>query len=524
MSSSSIVASLIAVGLALGAPATAHAACNPTTCMAKSMTTACYTATYGCVAECLVHPPTGRSKTGVVAKPATCNPLCELIDETFGAPGAACESDGLACTTDVCGGSGGAGDGVCHHNPNPGIECSGQCVMGCCNSPNTCPPPTSGNGTASCSGVGGSCVLACNTGYKACGSACIPNAQCCTDGDCPSDPANHRHGVCGGGACSYACDTAYKPCGATCIPTSGCCANSECTSPPNGCYKTQGACNANACAYSYNDGAACNADNDACTPNDKCSSGTCVADTANAVKCVQRECHTAPVCNKTTGNCDDSAVPNSTACGGNGCTAAGTCTTGNCSSPTKDCSAKTTDCRVGICDPAISSGDNCSTTNKLNGTACSVTDKCVLAPACNGGTCVGTPKACPPSGECHVAMCNPTTGDCDDAIAPVGTACTSSVACVQNAQCDATGNCVGTAVPDGTPCEGTNCSASAACISGACTCVEGSGDGPAPTDQPDMSRGGGSGAGCAMGGHQASPSLFALLALVALIARRRRTI
>jgi hypothetical protein len=351
------------------------------------------------------------------------------------------------------------------------------------------------------------------------------NSECCTDLDCPSDPTGHRHGACGASrTCSYACDTGFRACGGACIPNGSCCSNAECTSPPNGCFKAAGTCAQGTCSYAYNDGAACNADNDACTPNDKCMSGSCVADTANRVKCTQRECHTAPSCNTTTGNCDDTPLGDGTMCGGNGCTAAGTCTAGGCSSPTKDCSSLDDSCKVGLCDPSLSAPNNCATTNKLNGLACNLADKCQQAPACNGGACVGTPKTCSTSTPCHVAACNPSTGGCDEAVAPVGTPCVTADSCRQSAVCDATGACKGDApLPDGTPCEQAGCTGNAACVTGACTCVGSADNGSAP--QPLLSTDAGlkpdpaPHSGCAFvrprGDTPAAVGLFCLLLLIA---------
>src|SRR6185369_14944676 len=126
------------------------------------------------------------------------------------------------------------------------------------------------NGSGVCATPGGSCTVTCNAGYKTCGATCIPSANCCTNTDCPDDAANHRHGVCSAGGCAFACDAGYKACGGTCIPSASCCTNTDCASAPS-CYKSPGTCTAGACSYVLNDGAACNADSDACTPNDKCS-------------------------------------------------------------------------------------------------------------------------------------------------------------------------------------------------------------------------------------------------------------
>jgi MYXO-CTERM domain-containing protein len=308
--------------------------------------------------------------------------------------------------------------------------------------------------------------------------------------------------------------------------------------PPSVCFATQGTCNNNLCAYSYADGAACDADGDKCTPNDSCKSGTCVADTDHLVRCIQRPCHTAPACNKTTGNCDDAAIPDGVGkCGGDGCTPKGDCTGGTCSTAaqTIDCSALDTQCAAGLCDPTKpgSGAEKCGAQNVVNGTACDLADKCLQSPACSGGTCVGTPKACDPSLACHVAMCNSTTGDCDEAVAPLGTACGTPSSCKQNATCDANGNCGGDPVPDGSPCQMLDCATTAACVSGACVCLMsastdglGNGDtdgGVSGDDAGDTTSMPTSPGGCSVGGTPRS-EIFAMLFVALAFARRRRRI
>jgi hypothetical protein len=412
----------------------------------------------------------------------------------YKACGAACIANATCCSnTDCSGGQVCSGVGGSCGCPGGTYACGATCIASstCCNAPSNCPPPTSGTGTGVCSGVGGSCSLSC-TGGKQCGSGCIPSTQCCVNADCPNDPANHRSGVCeAGGACTYACNSGYKVCGNTCIPTAQCCTSSDCTAPPSACYKSAGACNAGTCIYPFNDGAACNADDNACTPNDSCLSGSCVADTAHTVKCIQRACHTTPTCDTSTGDCVDQSVSDGSTCGGNGCTPAGTCTTGNCSAATKDCSQLSTQCQVGVCDPTLPTSNDCTTTPTMNGTACTLTDKCQLTTACSGGSCVGKPVTCTPKGPCYTAACNSATGNCDETLLAAGTSCASSDSCIQNASCDANGNCNGDPVPDATPCNKAGCTEASACVSGVCTCVDSPDLGGAlkpiiTTDDPDM--------------------------------------
>jgi hypothetical protein len=387
-----------------------------------------------------------------------------------------------------------------------------------------CPQPT-GPGVGVCSSAGGTCSITCNPGYKQCGTACIPAAACCVDDDCPDDGPNHKHGVCAAGVCTQACDAGYpKTCGPACIPQGQCCTSAECTTPPNGCYIAAGTCANGACSYAFNNGAACNADNTKCTPNDRCMNGTCVADTANAVKCVKRECHSAPTCNPSTGNCEDSVTTG--ACGGNSCTGPGTCSGGVCSGVTKDCSALDGPCTSGLCDPlAIDPGKNCTPVNVANGTPCAAADKCLLQTACSGGVCLGTPKVCESSDPCRAAACDPATGACVEHQVPAGTACSmvDPGACAATSTCDAEGRCVPSSVPDGTPCTVEDCVAAAVCVTGACVC----GGSVDLGTGADLGEGGAAGGeGCAMAAaplaRTAPLVLLFLMAAVARVARRRR--
>ena len=457
-----------------------RAQCVQATCAQMDSNTACNMSTWACQYNAMFGT------------------LC--LPTTYSKPpvGSACETDSNPCTSDACGGTAGqtSGDGVCHHNAvADGTACgaNGVCSAGVCQ---------------------------CSAGYKQCGATCILSTACCTDTDCSSltRPLLHLHGVCVSSTCTTACDTSYKICGGACIASTSCCSSTDCVAPPNGCYKAQGACVASSCVYTYADGAACNADNTACTPNDSCKSGKCVADTGHAVVCVKRDCHTTPSCNTSTGNCVDSTVPNGTACGGNGCTvSAGSCTAGVCSASPKDCTALDTQCRVGTCDATAPVGTPCAAANKPNGVACDPNDKCLLGAVCSGGACTGTPMSCTPSGSCRAAACNPGTGACEETVAVVGSACDADT-CMQNATCDGSGTCVGSAVPDGTPCEALGCTSS--CAGGQCSCI-GAADLAPPIDSgvsPVAAHGGCDSAGSG----SRDGALFGMLLLLALLLRSAR--
>ena len=509
--------------------ATPNSCSGGRTCSTDGGNCGCPTNTYDCGGACIAN--------------GTC---CNAPNNCSGAK--ACSGNGGSCAcpagTSDCGGTciaagtccpsasnctGGktcsAVGGSCNC-PAGTSDCGGTCIAAgtCCASPNSCA------GGQVCSGAGGSC--SCPGGTYLCNGACVTNGTCCT-----SQAATCSGGkVCNidGGTCVCPAGKTYCDLSNSCIPSSNCCRDSNCTVPPSCKTATGATCNAGTCVYPNDDGASCNADSTKCTPNDKCLGGTCVADTANKVKCVQKDCHTPPLCNPGTGNCDDANVGNGTACGGNGCSSmVGACTSGTCSVTPKDCTALNTQCKVGVCDPTQMVGAPCATSNTMNGTSCTLADKCVLTTACSGGDCVGTKKVCDAPAPCHATTCNSTTGECDDSFLPAGTACFQNGACRQNAACDANGNCVGDSVPDGTPCSKGGCQGAAACVSSSCICLNradlgGDPNTPiTPTDAPDMSAatGGGEKKGCSFGGSHTSNDAAALafvLAALAFVLRRKR--
>ena len=504
---------LLACALLCLVPRPARAVICSSGSACPSTTSNCMTTTRLCSCDGTLSVPWSTAPGPAILPSGTCQ--C-TIDTVGPAPaGTPCADDGDPCTTDACNDV-----GTCMHASSGGKTCNGACIAAgtCCTSADC---GNIANGTGVCPSAGATCNLTCNSGYKACGSVCIAQAACCTDSDCPGSTTNHQHGVCGANSCALACDGGYKACGATCIAASACCSSSQCTAPPSGCYKAQGTCAQNACTYPFNDDAPCNADSNACTPNDTCKSGSCVADTAHTVKCVQRDCHGTAACNTSTGNCVDAPLPDTTACGNNGCNATpGTCVGGACSSPAKDCSPKSTDCTVGACDPTAPVGTDCTVANKTNGTPCSLADKCLVGPVCSGGVCTGTRTTCTPSGACRAAECNASTGSCEESVAAKGTTCSAAGSCTQNGVCDENGSCVGDPVPDGTPCDKAGCALGVAtCGGGQCGCLDAP-DFGAPTRTAPHGK-----SGCDYAGGNRSSSaalLFGVwLTAVWLLARRR---
>jgi MYXO-CTERM domain-containing protein len=330
--------------------------------------------------------------------------------------------------------------------------------------------------------------------------------------------------VCSSGSCTVNTGAACND-GNACTHTDRCNTNGQCAGTVYGCASSNpcktAACNgAGGCPETNKlDGTPCDADKSLCTPQDKCQSGTCVADTP--VTCVQEDC-ISRACNPLTGNCD-ATLKTGSPCGTSGCSTNGTCDTGVCSGQPKDCSPMNGPCLVGICDAA---DGNCKAQPVTNGVACTHPDKCLESTACLGGECTGTPKSCAAmASPCVDAACDPGSGNCVATNKPAGTACTLDNECLGSAQCDGNGNCAGTPLPDGTPCGLSDCNDATLCFSGTCTC----GAPPAPADMampqgPADDGGSGGSSSCSFGGAPAAPLglLFSTLGLLGLALRRRR--
>lgn len=295
------------------------------------------------------------------------------------------------------------------------------------------------------------------------------------------------------------------------------CSNYTCN-PPN-------SSGVRCCALGFKpNGTPCHVDSNVCFPNDTCQGGKCTRGPEKT--CPTKECNST--------SCDPIAgcllTPQAGACGGV-CSIA-MCVNGSCPNMPKVCPASD-QCHVGSCDPG---NGNCLNQPAANGTACSLTDKCMVMATCQNGTCVGVPKQCPAPATCHVVTCNSTTGNCDDALAAAGTSCDPQNDCVETSACSATGKCVGNPLPDGTPCS-SGCAAGGLCTGGTCNCA---GDGGA-TDggvvdlalaAPDLSGAiadgststGNSRSGCDFSGSGTpEPPLIILLSLASLLMLRRRS-
>jgi hypothetical protein len=186
-------------------------------------------------------------------------------------------------------------------------------------------------------------------------------------------------------------------------------------STPGAAYVfTSGDCSAVA------DGTRCD-DGDACTRTDTCQGGVCVG--ADPVICTATPCHPAGTCEPTTGACSQPVAPDGAPCDdGDACTQTDACQGGVCvgESPVI---CKATSCHLpGVCNPTTG---ECSQTVAPDGTPCDDGNACSQTDVCHGGACVGeNPLICPPAAPCHPAgVCDPKTGTCSHPVAPDGTSC-----------------------------------------------------------------------------------------------------
>ncbi len=201
-----------------------------------------------------------------------------------------------------------------------------------------------------------------------------------------------------------------------------------------------------------NDPANCGGCLVSCDDGDPCTTDTCVAgqcvhtpivcDDGNPCTddtCVGGECVFTPVKGR---SCDD----------GNACTENDACdTTGACVGTPVSCDDGNA-CTTDACDPAtgcVHQDVDCDNGDLCTDDSCDPTSGCVYTPI----DCSGLDD------QCHVGVCNTSTGTCEQQPANEGSSCDDGNACTENTTCDATGACVGTFL---------NCDDSDSCTSDSC--------------------------------------------------------
>ncbi len=353
-------------------------------------------------------------------------------------------------------------------------------------------------GVADCGpvGAGASCAIE---------DCCLVNTKCqpCSD---PADPECPSSGlICGGGlatpcddgeACTAdvascvdgACGCLHTPVadGTTCLVDenactlgdtcqAGSCVQGEPAQLDDGNPCTTGLCLKGEVQQLPLTGP-CN-DGDPCSVHDTCVGGVCTSD--EVVECLTGPCAAAAWCDPATGGCVIEPLADSTPCGDVTPCHWGLCESGVCALELADCAdgtACTIDtcdevfgcvhepddsacgqpgaCKVAVCDAFAGA---CVVVAGPDATACEDGSPCTVGDLCAGGTCVAGPLK-----------------DCDD-----GQPCTSDI-CF-----GATGDCVSTALADGSSCEdGDPCTGGEACLAGACVAggAAGCDDGVSCTD------------------------------------------
>lgn len=221
--------------------------------------------------------------------------------------------------------------------------------------------------------------------------------------------------------------------------------------------------------YGCRSGASCD-DGNPCTDNDRCQGSTCQG--SPVICSASDQCHTAGVCNPSTGVCTQPLAADYTPCEDeNLCTQADHCIGGRCrSGEVVDCPALNQCHATGVCDPTTGL---CSPRKRADGAVCDDGDACSQRDVCVDGDCRGFEAVqCQAQDECRQAgVCDSTSGVCTNPLKEDGARCDDGDACTLGDACHA-GAC-----GPGTPvvCETTDaCHSPGTCApqTGACSAPE----------------------------------------------------
>ncbi|MEY4581118.1 MAG: hypothetical protein RL701_5821 [Pseudomonadota bacterium] len=181
-------------------------------------------------------------------------------------------------------------------------------------------------------------------------------------------------------------------------------------------------------------------------------------------------------CNPATGACESLPINNGQACfDGNPCTERDRCRAGACVGEALNCAGFDDECSQGACDPELGGctfGKNRMSQTCDDANPCTLGDRCTEDGLClaqsnaNSGAkcddfnaCTGTentPDHCNGSGRCI-----------DGAPVAAGSTCDDDSECTGSDKCDGDGECHGTAVREGQPCEQA-CTGNTTCQAGVC--------------------------------------------------------
>ena len=222
---------------------------------------------------------------------------------------------------------------------------------------------------------------------------------------------------------------AFASTGTLCRGTAGPCDS------PEFCGGSTSSCPSDA-FISAGAGVVCRPAAGACDVADTCAGGSalCGSDARQPVGTVCRPadptnaCDLPELCGISVTCPSDAKSPDGTGCDtdGNPCNGVNQCQSGACQPPTTtvtNCDDNN-DCTSDSCAAHLPDGGvgGCVHTPVANGTACNTSLYCVQGATCHAGICNGTPRNCgTPTDDCLVAVCDETTASCQTSANPSST-------------------------------------------------------------------------------------------------------
>jgi hypothetical protein len=231
--------------------------------------------------------------------------------------------------------------------------------------------------------------------------------------------------------------------------------------------------------------------NNACLMGGLCDAiGGCTGGVPKVCTAIPDGCHDPGVCDPGTGICSNPVKANGTVCtDGNACTSGETCQTGVCTVGTTVTCAAAPACKMpGVCNTTTGV---CEYANIPDGTACTDANMCTTGDICTAGVCVpGTPTVCAAATMCKApGVCDVSTGVCSQLNLVDGTPCDDGNMCTVVDTCVA-GACSSGAArncDDSNICTTDTCVAGTGCVNapiGGCPVVEPGVDADVPPDLP----------------------------------------
>jgi hypothetical protein len=297
--------------------------------------------------------------------------------------------------------------------------------------------------------------LTCLKTNNRCGSKLGAGETCKADSDCSTGLVCSSEKVCCDHSCTGACQSC-KVSGksGTCSNIAWGSTPRDTTTCPaaaTGACGDTGKCDGSGGCQIKTNGSACD-DGNPSTAGDICTNGVCAGvDHCINVTCpLPAQCHTA-VCDHATGLCSNPIQTNGTACNdGNSSTVGDVCNKGVCAGVDHcigvTCPSPAQCHTAGVCDHSTGL---CSNPNQADGTACNDGDANTAVDVCTKGVCAGVDHCkgviCAALDQCHVVgTCDHATG-CSNPTQADGTVCDDGIECTTGDVCTA-GTCAGTSV------------------------------------------------------------------------------